>query len=940
MRGGPRAAPSGVSVIATIEPGRHGTRRRRSALAPIATLLVGLALTAAAVKIARAQIQAGAGARFAHLAERVSVEIRRGVTLPVWGLRGARGHFLASGTVSRAAFRAFVQSRDLPAEFPGALGFGFIARVDRRSLDAFVARERADEAPGFTVRTAGDAPDLYVIKLIEPLERNGPALGFDVGSEPVRRSAIERAIASGEPTLTGRVSLVQDPSGRAGFLFYVPVYRSGSEPRTPGERWSALAGVAYAPMVIDGIVAAAEAAADGAVDVAVYDGATPSPEARLSDVPPAVSGGLPSGAWSTAPPEFTVLSPLRVGGRDWSLVLDSTPAFEAGIDRTTPLLIAFAGALFSLLLAAYVSALGSGRERAVALAREMTADLEEAKTRAEEMAAQLRADIASRREAEETLQSAKSMLERTGALAHVGGWELDVETKQAFWSDEVYRIHEVPLGTPIDLARGVAYYAPEAQGRIAEAVEAAIAHGRGFDLELPLVTARGRRIFVRARGEAIFRDGVVAKLCGAFQDVSEQHAVREELARRVEEMAVLRDAAEAANRAKSEFLANMSHEIRTPLTAILGYAELLREDGEIAKAPERRTQTIDTITQAGQHLLSIINDILDLSKIEAGKLSIEAIETSLPKLLHEVEGLLRPRAAEKGVALGFALATPVPERVVTDPTRLRQILMNLVGNAAKFTDAGSITVRVGVGAGPAGPTLVVDVEDTGPGLSPEQAQNLFAAFSQADGTVTRQHGGTGLGLTITRRLARLMGGDATLEWSELGRGSRFRVRLPLVRAPGAAEIETLDEPSAAGAAQARSDAAPLAGRVLVAEDAAVNQRLIAFHLRKAGAEVQVAENGKIALDLLERAGAEGRPFDLLVTDMQMPEMDGYSLARTLRARGSAIGIVALTAHAMAEDRERCLEAGCDAYVSKPIDRALLLDTCRTWIVEAKARPPR
>ena len=393
------------------------------------------------------------------------------------------------------------------------------------------------------------------------------------------------------------------------------------------------------------------------------------------------------------------------------------------------------------------------------------------------------------------------------------------------------------------------------------------------------------------------------------------------------ELIKARSDAESANRAKSEFLANMSHEIRTPLTAILGFADLLYETGDISLAPTERVHTIDTIKNAGAHLLTVINDILDLSKIEADMMTIECIDTPLVTVLREVESLTRLRAAGKGVALYAVLLNPVPEHIHCDPTRLRQILMNLAGNSAKFTEAGFVSMSVSTESQDGKSRLVIDIADTGPGMSPDQAQRLFGAFSQADSTITRKHGGSGLGLNICRRLAKMMGGDVILLRTELGKGSCFRLVLPLDAVAGSAmvtRLEALQEPNADKPAAVMIQ---LSGRILLAEDGIDNQRLIAFHLKKAGAILEVADNGLMALEMLDKAEAAGTPYDLLLTDMQMPEMDGYTLARTLRDRGSTLPIVALTAHAMAEDRDKCMSAGCDDYASKPIDKARLLETC-------------
>lgn len=395
----------------------------------------------------------------------------------------------------------------------------------------------------------------------------------------------------------------------------------------------------------------------------------------------------------------------------------------------------------------------------------------------------------------------------------------------------------------------------------------------------------------------------------------------------------LAERADSANRAKSEFLANMSHEIRTPLTAILGFTDMLREQGDDPALTRQRSLAIETIHRAGQHLLAVINDVLDVSKIEAGRLIIEDIDTDLPGLLADIAVLMTERAHAKHVALRVTLLTPIPARVRTDATRLRQILTNLVGNAVKFTDDGVIDVRALWREEETVCVLRVEIEDTGPGMTASQAHALFQPFAQADASVTRRHGGTGLGLTISRRLAQLLGGDVLLEYTMPGLGSRFVVELPMRALHEATFISTLGPLHTSDAAPVVDPASlpRLHGRILLAEDGEDNQRLIAYHLRNAGAEVTIAGNGRIALALLHDAARTATQYDLLVTDMQMPELDGYTLARTLRAEGNALPIIALTAHAMSEDRQHCLDAGCDDYATKPVNRAELIRCCARWL---------
>jgi signal transduction histidine kinase len=390
-------------------------------------------------------------------------------------------------------------------------------------------------------------------------------------------------------------------------------------------------------------------------------------------------------------------------------------------------------------------------------------------------------------------------------------------------------------------------------------------------------------------------------------------------------------AAESATRAKSEFLANMSHEIRTPMTAILGYVDFLA--GQLDQ-PEH-LEALNIIRRNGDHLLTVINDILDLSKIEAGKFQVERRACSPAAVAAEVVSLMRVRARGKGLGLELEFAGPLPETVLTDMARLRQILLNLVGNAVKFTETGSVRIIVRL-ADRDGlePRLVYEVVDTGIGITAAQIDSLFRPFQQAEASTSRKFGGTGLGLAISKRLATFLGGDINVR-SEPGEGSTFALTID----PGPlAGVALLEHPSEAIAAPAASPARgrPLPRldcRILLAEDGVDNQRFISFLLKKAGAEVTTVENGRKAMEMaLASFPGWGRrhddlrlPFDVILMDMQMPVMDGYEATRRLRDEGYAGPIIALTAHAMADDRQKCLGAGCDDYATKPIDRAALLN---------------
>ncbi len=402
-----------------------------------------------------------------------------------------------------------------------------------------------------------------------------------------------------------------------------------------------------------------------------------------------------------------------------------------------------------------------------------------------------------------------------------------------------------------------------------------------------------------------------------------------------EELHKAKEAAEMANHAKSAFLANTSHEIRTPMTAIMGYAEILLDPNQ---TPEERYNCCRTIRRNGEHLLAIINDILDLSKIEAQKVTVEKLTCDLPQLVADIVGLTRPWAMKKGLTFDIIFDKVIPKQIQTDALRAKQVLVNLVNNAIKFTPAGKAgTVRIHVEREITyfGHVIRFHISDTGIGMTPEQMAKLFQPFTQADASTTRKFGGTGLGLTISRRLARLLGGDITVK-SEPGVGSTFTFALDGGPRHGVALLEnfTADQLATVDDSEQCQDV-KLVGRILLAEDGEDNQDLISTHLRRAGADVTIAGNGRLAVESALSAHHSGKKFDLILMDMQMPELDGYGAARQLRAAGMDLPIVALTANAMAEDRVKCLEAGCTDYLSKPIGRSLLLITVGRYLEQAR-----
>jgi len=416
--------------------------------------------------------------------------------------------------------------------------------------------------------------------------------------------------------------------------------------------------------------------------------------------------------------------------------------------------------------------------------------------------------------------------------------------------------------------------------------------------------------------------------------VNRAYELEEIVATRTHELQEARILAESSNKSKSEFLANMSHEIRTPMTAIIGFADLL--ESEFLKDASQTTHAIQTIRSNANLLLTIINDVLDMSKIDAGKMMVEQIRFSPSQIVEEAVSLMRPRAIGKGIDIRLNYETAIPARIKSDPTRLRQILFNLIGNAIKFTEVGGITINTAFQKDSG--QMRFRIVDTGIGMTPQQRDTIarFDAFSQADGSTARQFGGTGLGLRIANSFATMLEGGIHVE-STLGKGSIFTLTVSTGDIHGVEfiNIEKIPQQWEVQPNQTESDSAPelhktlpLSGlRILLAEDGPDNQRLISFHLKKSGASVTIADNGRIAVEQIEKATA---PFDVVFMDMQMPELDGYAATRLLRKNGYTRPIIALTAHAMESDRQKCIDAGCDDYTTKPINRQSLIELAESY----------
>lgn len=507
-------------------------------------------------------------------------------------------------------------------------------------------------------------------------------------------------------------------------------------------------------------------------------------------------------------------------------------------------------------------------------------------------------DISERREIENALRDSEHNLAHAQAIAHLGSWYIDVESNVLQWSDETYRIFGLEKGAVTDLEGFVSCIHPEDTSRVLAQWQAALA-GAPYDVEHRVVSS-GREKWVRERAEFAYgTDGQVVSALGTVQDISELKAAEFASQQALQE-------AQRLARARSEFVANMSHEIRTPLNGVLGLARM----GE-RSAGDDAHKLFERIGESGQHLLRVVNDVLDFSKIEAGKLQVEHRPFKLHASLHSVIDLVRGQAEEKQLVCDLMIAPGLPDWVAGDAMRLEQVLLNLVSNAVKFTEQGRVTLS----ADHDETLLKFSVVDSGIGMGEGQLEQLFRPFEQADSSTTRRFGGTGLGLAISINLVRLMGGDIDVS-SELGKGSVFTVSLPLQLASPLESVDAAPSPSAGGRLKGL--------QVMAAEDVEVNRLVLADLLDREGAHVLFAHDGQQAIELLEEQGVGS--FDIALMDIQMPVMDGYTAAAEIHRLAPGLPVIGLTAHALEEERQRCLDAGMLDHVAKPIDVEKLVAT--------------
>ncbi len=490
----------------------------------------------------------------------------------------------------------------------------------------------------------------------------------------------------------------------------------------------------------------------------------------------------------------------------------------------------------------------------------------------------------------EQLQFSQDMLVGAQLMARIGSWHIDLNTNKVHVSPEFFSLFEMRKDRPLTKERIFRHYEGEPLRQLKQAIRQCLETGQPFDLKMPIITEKCNRKFVRIIAHPLIKNGQASWLYGIMQDITPEMEASEQLRR-------AKEAAEAATLAKSQFLSSMSHEIRTPMSGVIGMTDLLLEDNPRAD----QVDYLQTLHFSAKTLLGLINNILDFSKIEAGKLTLEYVAFDLPALLENLQRAFVPLAREKGIGLYLEELGPLPCWVKGDPTRLAQVLNNLISNAIKFTAKGSVRLTAQGKTTEQGWMLTLKVSDTGIGIAPDKLETIFLDYHQAEDSTARQYGGTGLGLTIARQLLTLMGGTIDLD-SHVGKGTTFTCELPL-------QLTEVSENVPQAAESLKSEAAT---RVLLVEDNPINVLLTQRFLEHLVAKVEVAENGRIGVEK-----ARQQAFDLILMDLQMPEMDGFAATQAIRSFDPEVPILALTAEANLEVVRNALSAGMNDYLVKP-----------------------
>ena len=793
-------------------------------------------------------------------------------------LRGGAGLFNAANTVSRDEWHRYVATLKVGEHYHGIQGVGFSQWLTPAEKEEHIRAIRAEGFPDYSIRPAGERPVYTSIIYLEPFDwRNQRAFGYDMFSEPVRRAAMDQAKDTGATTIAARVTLVQETEQdtQNGLLMYVPIYRQGMPTETVEERRRAILGFSYSPIRMNDFIYAALGRMPSDIAFAIYAADAAQPEALMFSSLQAEKLTLPPGFTPTHQSRIAV----DVYGRRWLFVFQTLPSFAASMNLGTSWTILSSGLLVSLLLTVIAFILLAAQKRALAATRSIA-------------------------ESESRFKGAFQYSAIGMALVAPDGTFLKANASLCamlgYQEEELLTMTFQEVTDPEDLA-----------GDLNQVGRLLAGTAENYEMEKRYLHKNGHSVWALL-AVSLVRDNTGAPLyfVSQIEDIDARKRAQAALV-------IAKEQAEAANRAKSSFLANMSHEIRTPLNAILGFAQVLGRDPDLNKL---QRDNLNTIQRSGEHLLTLINDILEISKIEAGKAHLYPRTFDLPALLADLELLFRTLTTARGLTLVVDHGVDLPRYVHADEDKLRQILLNLLSNAVKFTHDGGITLRAAArSAADGGWRLVIEVEDTGIGINPQDRSRLFQVFEQTSSGLNRP-GGTGLGLAISQRFAHLMGGEITAH-GRVGRGSVFRVELPVLEGDAAAIPVPADTRWVVGLAAGQRPP-----RVLIADDQENNRVILEQMLKQVGFDVLSVGDGQEALRVFQ-----AQTPDLVLMDIAMPVLDGKAATRAIKAtaRGATTPVIAVTANVFEENRQAIMDCGADDFIAKPFRRAEVFEKIGT-----------
>lgn len=837
--------------------------------------------------------------------------VRENVSLYEYGLRGTRAAVMTvtPEQLNYQLMLAYSQSRDYAREFPGARGFGVIRYIKPNEKALFLAK-MAEERPNFHFNIKQLQPhndSLFVIQYIEPEQRNVEAIGLDIGSEPMRRKAALDAALTNEVRFTAPVTLVQaNEKTQQGFLILLPIYYTSSVPAEPAARLTQLYGWSYAPILIDEVLNTVSGLQDD-VTLSIVD---------ITDAAPLAFFNRGKVAENLA--KYQQQLGMSLLGRQWQLTLTPNPAFISALQLSSK------GALFrevlggTLLLALLVFLMQLLIMRNTQKVRHKAELSQIAETTLKQANIELEQLVEARTEEISRVNTLQRSILSGAGYAIVA---TDTSGFITAFNPAAERLLGYQASEVVQKCTPAIFHVPEELQQHAAKLSAELGIDTHADFESLVAKARQglhesrRWTYVTKQG-----DTVQVKLnVSALTDENNQRVgylgiafdLTEQL-KRESELAKAKEQAEIASQAKSDFLANMSHEIRTPMNAILGLLQLTAN----TQLDKRQADYIEKTQRAASSLLALLNDILDFSKVEAGKLELDPQVFNLPNLLQDISIILWSDSQSKHLTVQYHIADDVPEQLFGDSLRIKQVLLNIAGNAIKFTEQGTVIISIHAQPLPDnGLQLLCRIKDTGIGMSAEQQKVIFSGFHQAESSISRRYGGTGLGLSISKRLINLMGGNISVQ-SELGKGSEFSFDFMLKQVDKDADADT-QLPTAPQLAAPTRPQTPLAGlTLLLVEDNATNQLVASELLQAQGAVVDIASSGEDALTLL---ATKPTRYNLVLMDIQMPDMDGYQTTRHIRqqAQFASLPIVAMTANALPSDKAACLAAGMQDHIAKP-----------------------